>query len=79
MDKAIRSDLRKYSNKEKAIFLPKFFNCKDKFLGVSVPDCRQIARKYKKFTPLQALLKSKIHEERLVALMILIEKFKYNP
>lgn len=51
----------------------------DIFGGVTVPDERKIAKKYWNLFSLadaEKLLKSKIHEERMVALFILIEKFK---
>ncbi len=50
----------------------------DVFLGVYVPDVRRIARGYMhtSFEDVQALLQSPIHECRLVALLILAEKFK---
>ena len=49
----------------------------DVFLGLRVPEMREIAKKYKDL-PLQSikvLLNSKIHEERLIALLILVYKF----
>jgi 3-methyladenine DNA glycosylase AlkD len=51
----------------------------DIFIGVTVPDCRTIAKKYFKEISLQEvgeLLKSKIHEERLCALHILVYKYE---
>jgi len=49
----------------------------DKFLGLKVPVCRQVAKKYitLNFNDLDKLIQSKYHEERLVALLILVEKF----
>lgn len=49
----------------------------DIFLGISVGNQRKIAKKYKELTLPQVtnLLQSKIHEHRLVALLILVEKF----
>jgi len=50
----------------------------DKFLGISVPMQRKIAKKYSglNLESLQKLISSKVHEHRLIALLILVEKFK---
>lgn len=50
----------------------------DEFLGVSVPKVREIAKKFVKasFDDLDKLLSSRYNEERLLALLILIEKYK---
>lgn len=80
----IKEELRKNSNKEKAKILQSFFKTApgeygygDIFIGVCVPHIRKIAKKYKEinlnFIP--KLLISRIHEERLVALIILVLKF----
>jgi 3-methyladenine DNA glycosylase AlkD len=80
----VKKDLRKHTNKQKAKVFPKFFKTGpgeygegDRFIGVTVPNCRLVANKYSKITLLDAqnLLKSKFHEERLVALLILVHKF----
>lgn len=49
----------------------------DKFLGLKVPTCRIVAKKYISldWTDLDKLIQSKYHEERLIALLILVEKF----
>lgn len=49
----------------------------DKFLGLTVPDQRKVAKKFAKLTmpDLESLLESPIHEERLVSLFILTDKF----
>lgn len=50
----------------------------DIFIGVSVPDIRLIAKNHPdvELTELKKLLKSKIHEERLLAGIILVNQFK---
>jgi len=82
---SLQKELKIYFSKEKAEFFPRFFKTGkgeyaegDKFIGVTVPNCRLIAKKYKdiNLTEIGILLKSKIHEERLVALLILVEQFR---
>jgi len=69
---------------EKAKVLQRFFKTGpgeygegDIFIGVTVPDLRKTAKKYQKITlnETKELLNSKIHEERLVSTLILIQKF----
>lgn len=50
----------------------------DVFAGIKVPLCRELAKKYQHldFKSLQEIMSSKIHEERAIALMILVLKFK---
>ena len=50
----------------------------DEFLGVRVPDSRVVAKDHKDlpFGEIQKLLDSKIHEERFVGLVILINRYK---
>lgn len=50
----------------------------DVFLGITVPQIREITKKYKnlKLKEVGQLLKSKIHEERLLALLILVNQFQ---
>lgn len=50
----------------------------DIFIGLSVPDCRKLAVKYRDmpFDELYKLLRSEIHEERLIALLVLVYNFE---
>jgi len=52
----------------------------DIFIGLSVPKCRKIAIKYSALPlgEVQKILSSKIHEERLIALEILVYKYENN-
>jgi 3-methyladenine DNA glycosylase AlkD len=79
------NDLNKLKNSEKAKLLQRFFKTGkgeygegDIFLGIIVPKQREIAKKYidMDFKDLQKLLSSKIHEYRLVALLIMVQKYK---
>ena len=80
-----RKELGRFANPEKAKFLQRFFKTgkgeyaeNDKFIGVVVPQTRLVSRQFQElgFTDLQKLLKSKIHEERLLALLILVRQFQ---
>jgi len=50
----------------------------DKFIGLKVPVQRKIAGEFREldYKDLSVLLSSKIHEERLIALLILVERYK---
>ncbi|MFA6514864.1 MAG: DNA alkylation repair protein [Candidatus Paceibacterota bacterium] len=50
----------------------------DLFLGITVPESRKIAQKYKdlKFNEIEKILQNKYHEVRLVAILILVHKYK---
>lgn len=81
----IRKETRSFANPDKAKLLQRFFKTGkgeyaegDLFLGIVVPIQRKISRKYLQisFTELKELLASKYHEERLIALLILVERFR---
>lgn len=82
---ALRKDVERLANPEKARVLRGFFKTGpgqygegDVFLGIVVPASHKIAKKYGDLAleDVLVLLKSKIHEERLIALFILISQFK---
>lgn len=81
----IRKDIEKEGDKEKAKVLQRFFKTGkgeygegDIFLGLTVPKSRQIAKKYGSLglKEIEQLLHSKIHEERLITLFVLVEQFE---
>ena len=81
----IKSDLKKLGNKEKISIYQNFFKTGigdygegDIFLGVSVPNTRKIAKEYKDISLgiVEKLLESKIHEERLLGILILVQKYQ---
>lgn len=81
----LKKDLLKLSDKEKSRQCAKYFKTGegeyaegDLFLGVSCPDQRKIAKKYRKLDldDLGQLISSPFHEHRQVALFILVEKFQ---
>ena len=79
----IEKDLEDLCDPAKAEFLPRFFKTLpggyaegDVFVGVSVPNARAVARKYwdLPISQVNHLLHSGIHEHRLTALLILVDK-----
>ncbi len=82
---AIEQELRLYADPARREQMPRFFKAGkgeygegDRFLGVAVPDVRQVARRHKNEPPEVAagLLQSPWHECRLCALLMLVERFK---
>lgn len=78
-------ELQTYANPKKAKLYAGYFKTGkgqygegDIFLGLTVPQSRTLAKKYKDLTrkEIEQLLDSKIHEERLISLLILVGKFK---
>ena len=85
MFQIIKNDLNELINPKKAQILQKFFKTGkgeygegDVFLGVVVPECRKVVNAHTdaSFSVLQKLMQSKIHEHRLVGVLILVEQFK---
>jgi 3-methyladenine DNA glycosylase AlkD len=78
-------ELNKLKNPAKAKILAGFFKTGkgeygegDVFLGITVPLQRVVAKKFTdlELAEIQKLLNSEIHEHRLVALLILVEKYR---
>ncbi len=85
---SLRIDIQNLSDPVRARHSLRFFKTGsgeygegDKFLGLTVPQCRTLVRKYKDLSLLDAteLLRSRLHEERLIALLILVHKFPKDP
>lgn len=81
----LEKELEKRRNPEKAAILKRFFKTGkgeygegDIFLGINVPEQRKLAKLFQNLErkEILLLLKSKIHEKRLIALLILILKFE---
>lgn len=85
MIEELRKDLQKLSNKKRASDMQKFFKTGegeyaygDVFIGLTVPQSRKVAEKYKdiSFEDLYKLIRSEIHEERFIALLVLVNNFR---
>src|SRR5690349_4195899 len=82
---AVRRDIRALGSPERAKHSLRFFRTGpgeygegDRFLGLTVPEMRAIARKYRALDhdSVLELLQSRWHEERLIALILLVEGYK---
>lgn len=80
----IRAMLRKLGNKRRAAISQRFFKTGpgeygegDCFLGITVPELRKLAKEYQAIALAEVaqILRSTIHEERLLALLILIRAY----
>lgn len=83
--KNIYNSLLALSDEEKKIILPRFFKTGkgqygegDKFIGVTVPNIRLVAKQYKDTRPevIDQLIQSPWHEMRMCALLILVNNSK---
>ncbi|OIO30517.1 DNA alkylation repair protein [Candidatus Nomurabacteria bacterium CG1_02_43_90] len=81
----IKNDLRLVARKGQGETLARFFKTGkgqygegDLFLGVRVPQSRIIVKKYRmlSFGEIEKLLNSRFHEERLVAILILVGQYQ---
>ncbi|ANR72806.1 DNA alkylation repair protein [Prevotella scopos JCM 17725] len=85
INKTITQERQSLSNAEKREIFPKFFKAGkgqygegDRFLGVTVPNIRTIAKRHKEISleEIRELLESEWHEVRLCALIIMVETSK---
>lgn len=82
---SLKLELKNLENSEKAKVLQRFFKTRkgqygegDVFLGLTSQQIKDIANKFSnlEFKEIQELLESKIHEERMCALRILLVQYK---
>lgn len=80
----VKQELEKHASPVKAASFPRFFKAGpgeyaegDQFIGVTVPHARTVAKQFQdlSFADTQQLLRSPIHEHRLTALFILVQKY----
>jgi 3-methyladenine DNA glycosylase AlkD len=80
----LRAELRQYADKKQAALQQRFFKTGpgdygegDIFIGVMVPQTRSVVRACKNapVSAIKELLKSPVHEERLLSLMLLVEQY----
>ena len=83
--KAAQKRLRSFASAQQAAILSRFFKSGpgqygegDRFIGVKVPMTRTVAKEFKNLPlgEVECLLHSDIHEERLLALVILVGQFE---
>lgn len=82
---AIRTDIQKLADPQRAKDLQRYFKTHkgsygegDKFIGLTVPQCRLIVKQYQdlQLSDIKQLLTSTIHEERLIALLIVRRQYE---
>jgi 3-methyladenine DNA glycosylase AlkD len=80
-----QKELRRFANSENKKINEWFFKTGpgeygfgDRFIGVKIPENREVARKFHNlsFTDLKKLLQSPVHEDRILALLILRPRFE---
>jgi len=81
----LQYEIKKNADPQKAVVLQRFFKTGkgqygegDLFYGIMVPVQRSLAKKFKELSlnEIKKLLNSRVHEERLIGLLILVEQFR---
>jgi 3-methyladenine DNA glycosylase AlkD len=81
----VRREIRKLGDPERARLLQRFFKTGpgeygegDVFLGLRVPQVRALVKKHRSlpFRSIEVLLRSRFHEERLFALLVMVERYR---
>ncbi len=84
---SLKKELKDFADADKAILLRRFFKTGkgeygegDEFIGVVVPDIRRVAKKFRDLDLVSVikLLHSPIHEERLCALLIMVDAYEHG-
>ena len=84
--KQLRKQLAALADKERAANLQRFFKTGpgqygegDRFMGIRVPQLRALVREFVQLpeADVHSLLQSKVHEQRLLALLILVRRFEH--
>jgi len=82
---SFRRELAAHASEERAAISQRFFRTGpgeygegDRFAGVRVPDTRKVVRSHRDMTlaDVQTLLASPLHEERLGAVLLLVDQMK---
>ena len=85
MSAELAARLRRHADPSRVPGLRRFFKTGpgeyaegDEFIGVTVPDLRKVCRECRdaSLSDVLALLRSRVHEERLLALLLLVEMFR---
>lgn len=85
MRSALERELAARRDPAKAAFFPRFFRSGpaeygegDRFLGVTVPDIRAVARRHRNLplADVGALLRDPVHERRLAGLLVLVSQYE---
>jgi len=81
----LRTQLRALARSRDAAVLQRFFKTRkgeygegDVFIGVRLPELRRLCREYRgiSVSAIRQLLRSRVHEERLLALLLLVDAFQ---
>lgn len=81
----LKRALGEYADAERAVHAQRFFKTKegeygfgDEFIGVTMPSIRRVTKQFRTapLATVEKLLQSKVHEERMLALIIMVEQYK---